>query len=213
MGSVFSRVMAVFTGKRLTLFGGRLTWEGVKTRAVDDTIRRGRSFSRFDVSSDYLSAGFSGTLVTEILGAGFASRNLFPRDVSFPLDLSAYEGLSVTCSLDSKIYSINLKDKSATARPDGRLESVIEYKVFLELGPGQEPGKVRTFFLPFTAFVPYYRGRPVSDHKDVLDRTRVQSFNVMCASLFERQKGDFGMTLFEITAVRRGLFSRIFSRL
>lgn len=203
--------MSFFTSRRLTLFGGTESWKNVETRAVDDTIRGGKSISHFDVSSDQMSAKFSGTLVTEILGAGFASRNLMRRDLAFPVDLSTFDGLAITCELDEKIYSINLKDKNAPTRPDGRLESIIEYKAFLSRPQGGS-GKRQTYFLPFASFEPYYRGRPAGNATP-LNKAHVTTFNLMCASLFEKQKGDFELTLVEISAVRRGFFARLFSRL
>lgn len=209
-----SRLMNFVVSRRETLFGGPGGWNDVKTVAVDDTIRGGKSVSHFDTSPDFKTALFSGHLVTEILGAGFASRNLFPRDKAFPIDLSQYEGLVVTCVPDNKIYSINLKDRVAPTRPDGRLESVIEFKAFLQLAPGEKAdGQPRKYFLPFSSFVPYYRGRPVTDHKEQLDLANIRMINVMCASLFQRQTGSFDLRLIEIAAVKQGLFGLLFGKL
>ncbi|KAI9010624.1 complex I intermediate-associated protein 30-domain-containing protein [Hyaloraphidium curvatum] len=213
MGGLFSRIASLLAPRRhLALFGGSRTWSEVKTVAVDDAIRGGKSRSEFDVSPDAQTARFSGVLVTEILGAGFASRNLVPAGLPLPLDLSRYSGLEITTeAADGMVYSVNLKDRVAPRRPDGRLESVVEHKAFLSPPAG---AGTRTVFIPFSDFKPYYRGRPYEGDAGPLDAANICTVNLMCASLFEKQKGPFSLTVSEIAASTGPSFwSRLMARL
>lgn len=215
MGSFLSRLFSLSTlPPKQILFGGSKTWKDVKTRAVDDTIRGGKSHSDFDISSDLQLATFSGTIVTEILHAGFASRDLMPADRTFPMDFSDYDGiLLVFYPDDEMIYSLNLKDKIAPKRPDGRLESIVEYKAFFHARANYPPGTQTRVFLPFSSFKPYYRGRPAEDAPK-MDLQNIQNINVMCASLFEKQSGRFSVDLQEISLGKRpGLWAMLTGKL
>ena len=173
-------------------------WDSSLWESVDDRVRGGSSHSSLvPVSTTSNSARFCGFLDTTTLGgAGFASQRCSQAKIW--RDLTEFTGLDISIAkADGKTYAINLKTGAFIKRPDGRVESSIEYKFLIETNP--EVGK-RTFYAPFVDFKPYFRGRPVQDEKP-LDLADITSISIMCQSFFDAQSGEFELDLLEISSV------------
>jgi hypothetical protein len=163
------------------LFGGSRGWKTTDWFAVNDQVRGGSSTSYVKVQIGHLT--FYGHLDTSTLGgAGFASQKTI---MDSPWDLSEYQGLIVRIQQgDEKIYSINLKN------PD----SDIEYRY--SFSSQQNP---QTLTVPWTKFIATYRGRDMPNAPK-LDSCSITSLSIMCASYFDKQRGDFSLILDAILA-------------
>ncbi|KAI8836872.1 complex I intermediate-associated protein 30-domain-containing protein [Chytriomyces cf. hyalinus JEL632] len=186
--------MGVYTVAE-TLFGGELWGPPSQWTPVTDAVRGGSSTAALDIMNQ--TARFSGTLDTSTLGgAGFASVR---RYVNF--DLSLFSGIRVVVAkADGMRYSINLKNSQQERRPDGRLESSVEFKYNFET---RNSSSQQVFDAPFTAFKPYYRGREVTDPSKMpkLDLSNIQVFSIMIQSYFDAQKGDYNIVFDSIAAI------------
>ncbi|KAG9301160.1 hypothetical protein G9A89_012543 [Geosiphon pyriformis] len=185
--------------KPLYLFGGKAGWTDEDFNAVDDRVRGGNSTSFLQVTENN-TARFYGFLDTTTLGgAGFASqRTTF---TSHTWDLCLYTGLTITTrKSDGKTYALNLYTSDRTTRPDGRLESGVEYK-YLFTAPADD--EEHTFYAKWDEFIPYYRGRPDQKGKKI-NPGNIKAFSLMLASLFGKQKGDFSIEFVSIVAIRKG---------
>ncbi|KAK6530597.1 hypothetical protein TWF281_007437 [Arthrobotrys megalospora] len=111
------------------LFGGEKKWEPEFWTASDDRVRGGRSQSYLKISEDKSTATFHGDLdITALGGAGFASQRT--KDAAGgPWDLSKADGVCIGLGeVDSRIYTLVLKDTILPKRPDGREQSTISYE-------------------------------------------------------------------------------------
>ncbi len=175
---------------RTQLFGP--PWSLVHSITVDDRVRGGNSMSYFK------EGRFHGSLDTTTLGgAGFASQTLISKSLTYPANLLQYDGIKIELhsSSDEMIYALNIKNEPTLDRGDGRNKSSVEFKVLFSPKDGM------VHFFPWTAFKPYYRGRPMETGH--LDPERIHSFNIMCQSLFDKQSGPFDVTISQISAVNK----------
>jgi hypothetical protein len=166
------------------LFGVGAGWSLDSWRTVDDRVRGGSSISHFIPSNE--NALFYGHLDTTTLGgAGFASQKFVPN---VPFNFLSWSGLIITIiEGDGLKYAINLKGTKDKRRPDGRLESSIEYKFSFE-------GSKSQVIAPFSEFKPFFRGRPAPESPP-LNKTEIYSLSFMIQSYFDQQKGDFKITM------------------
>jgi len=155
--------------------GGAESWT-----ALDDRVMGGVSRSRL-VASGRETALFRGHLTTD-RGGGFASVRAAPET----RDLSDATGLALRGRGDGRTYRLRL-------RTDADLDGVTWQAAF-----ATEPDIWRTWRLPFEAFAPSFRGRPVPDAAP-LDRTRVTTVGLLVG---DGQVGDFELELEWIAAFR-----------
>ncbi|KAJ1555889.1 hypothetical protein HK096_001553, partial [Nowakowskiella sp. JEL0078] len=169
------------------LFGCQESWQLDRWSAVDDRVRGGRSQS-YLTATPPKAVVFSGSLDTTALGgAGFASHRTAPGLLAtLNADFSNARGLEVfIVAGDLKTYALNFSCKELTTRPDGRVESAIEFKANFQ----GEMGVVR---IAWDDFLAYYRGRKVEgDNVPCFEPGNVKSLSIMCQSYFDAQKGDF----------------------
>jgi monofunctional biosynthetic peptidoglycan transglycosylase len=135
------------------------------------------------VSSGGMSAGegyatFQGTVSFENNG-GFSS----VRSPIVVHDLSMYEGLVLRVRGDGKRYGFRLK---IDASFDG-----VSYQVQIE----PPAGEWTEISVPFTDFIPVYRGRVVRDHPP-LDPSRIATFGL----IISRQEGPFRIDIASVGA-------------
>lgn len=133
------------------------------------------------------------------------------------VDLSRYDGIviDVTESSDHKRYALTIKDNVPSRRGDGRLKSTVTWEAeFTPSGSDQ-------IFLPWDDFKATYRGKDRPDEKP-LDLTNIRRMGLMMRrytpftastfiqkltdlySFFDKQDGDFSITLRSIAARRGG---------
>jgi NADH dehydrogenase [ubiquinone] 1 alpha subcomplex assembly factor 1 len=144
--------------------------------AIDDVVMGGRSHSRL-AHDPRGFAVFEGVLSLED-GGGFASVRSEPR----PRDLSAHGGLVLRVRGDGRRYKLNL-------RADGAFDGVTWQAAF------QPPaGDWTEVALPFAAFAPTFRGRPVA--AGPLDAASVATLGFLVA----RDSGNFRLELSWIRA-------------
>jgi monofunctional biosynthetic peptidoglycan transglycosylase len=144
---------------------------------IDDAVMGGRSWSSFTHGPGF--AVFAGEVSLEN-GGGFAS----VRSAPLGLDLSAADGLELRVRGDGRSYKLNLRTERSF---DGvtwqaRFETVV--------------GEWRTVALPFTAFTPVHRGRPVPGAAP-LDRRRVETVGLLVS---DRQAGPFRLEVARLSA-------------
>ncbi|KAJ3128292.1 hypothetical protein HK101_005414 [Irineochytrium annulatum] len=206
------------------LFGNTLPWDTTRWEALDDQIRGGLSrsnLSHIDPSDPSAGVLFSGYLDTTALPSrgGFAS---MLANLTFPASLlpSKQHGIGAAGTphagglllhllpgSDSKVYTLNLR----TAR-SGETGGV-EWKCLFHPGPASAaaehedellslvPGKRRAVGggmvvrCPWEEFVPYTKGRIVGGGEEVLDLGEVNGVSIMVQSLFDRQRGEFGLRI------------------
>ncbi|KAI9339595.1 CIA30 family protein [Obelidium mucronatum] len=185
--------------RRGELFGGAATWGDDATwLAVTDRVRGGASTAALDThaAAHAGAAVFAGVLDTAALGgAGFAS--VRAELSAARRDLAAFAGIAVAADCaDGRTYALNLHNSLGARRPDGRRESAVEFKFSFET----TPGAAAVFYAPFSAFVPYYRGRPVTDGSATLDPSNIVSMSIMIQSYFDKQKGPYELVLHSISA-------------
>ncbi|RKO89099.1 complex I intermediate-associated protein 30-domain-containing protein [Blyttiomyces helicus] len=186
------------SASRLALFGGDVPWNASRWLAVDDRVRGGSSQSHLTAIPGSNSALFSGILDTKTLGgAGFASQRAVPTS-SVSWDLSAWDGIElVTVKEDGKRYALNLMSDLGPRRPDGRVESTIEYKYSFDSNPAGAGAARSIQWADFSAF---YRGRPVPDASPI-DPARIAAISIMCQSYFAQQDGPFELEISSVAAV------------
>lgn len=163
------------------MFGGSRGWNIVNWFAVNDQVRGGSSTSYLQLENGLLK--FYGHLDTFTLGgAGFASQKTM---VDSPWDWTEYQGLVIKIEKgDQKAYSLNLKN------PD----TDIEYRYSF-----QSQRNPVTMIVPWDKFIATYRGRELPNQPK-LDAGNISSASIMCASYFDKQKGDFELVLDVILA-------------
>ncbi|KAI9291227.1 NADH:ubiquinone oxidoreductase complex I intermediate-associated protein 30 [Neoconidiobolus thromboides FSU 785] len=215
------------------LFGRFAPWKSSTFSYVNDSLRGGKSTTYIEVGSNGEYLLFEGNLDPSVLGAAFSSIRTFftPEPAKEPLldnkglDLSDYDGLLIeTLAGDGKRYSINLKNDIGDIidQSSGKRESTIEYNYYFTpevrgyhevnmLGGDSNlnPPVNNLFYAKFEDFVPYYRGRPITDGiingKKVpsLDPKKIQALSVMVASNFGKQKGNFYLGIESICAFKK----------
>lgn len=148
---------------------------------MNDQVRGGSSTSYLEVQSAFVR--FYGHLDTFTLGgAGFASQKTIADS---PWDFAEYKGLLVRIeSGDGKKYSINLKN------PDRDIEYRYSFQSLLN---------PVTLVIPWSDFIATYRGRDMPSSPK-LDPSSISSLSIMCASYFDKQRGDFELVLDAILA-------------
>ena len=137
-------------------------------RSINDVVMGGASSSEMVVFDGV--AAFRGEL-SLAGGGGFASVRSDPRD----LDLSDFTGLVLRVRGDGKRYKLRLR---TTASFDG-----VSYQAPLQ----PSAGVWQEVAIPFAAFEPVFRGRPVPDHPP-LDRSQVKTVGLLIS---DRQAGPF----------------------
>ncbi len=145
--------------------------------SIDDAVMGGRSWSA--VAAGDGAAVFSGEVSLEH-GGGFAS----VRSRPLGLDLSAADGLALRVRGDGRAYKLNL-------RTDRDFDGITWQARF-----ATEAGAWTTVVLPFSAFVPVYRGRPVPSAPP-LDLRHVETIGLLVS---DRQAGPFRLEIAEIAA-------------
>ncbi|KAH8840825.1 hypothetical protein MCOR02_005886 [Pyricularia oryzae] len=189
----WSFAMSIMTGNRY-IFGGDKPWDEAGFTAVDDRVRGGSSVSHLIVNADRTAATFNGTLDTKTLGgAGFASQRTVDP---FLVDLTGVGALiaDVVVPADNKTYTLTLKNDILPTGPDGREQSTVSWEYdFVALGDGDKEGETKQVKMPIDQFKPTYRGRPAEDAK--LDLANIKRISFMMRSFFEKQDGDFSLTI------------------
>ena len=148
-------------------------------RSVDDVVIGGVSASRFELVEG-VGAVFEGRVSLEN-GGGFASVRS-PDDVVERGLLAGCTGLELDLRGDGRAYKFNV-----------RLERAFDGVVWQ--GPFAPPrGERVRVRLPFTDFVPTFRGRAVRD-AGALDPARITSFGLVIAG---GQAGPFRLELASI---------------
>jgi NADH dehydrogenase [ubiquinone] 1 alpha subcomplex assembly factor 1 len=140
--------------------------------SIDDPVMGGVSSSR----AEWTSVGamrFAGVVSLENNG-GFASI----RSAAGNHDLVGCGGLALRVKGDGKTYRLNLK-------PDDRFDGLQYQAAFRTSGAWED---IR---LPFAAFEPRFRGRPVPD-APVLNPSRVASVGLLIS---DRQAGPFTLEI------------------
>jgi NADH dehydrogenase [ubiquinone] 1 alpha subcomplex assembly factor 1 len=146
---------------------------------INDGVMGGVSSGEMVAGDGY--ATFRGTVSFDNNG-GFSS----VRSRVVVHDLSAFDGLVVRVRGDGKRYGFRLK---IDASFDG-----VSYQV--EITP--PAGEWTEIAVPFSDFVPVYRGRLVEDHP-ALDPSRIATFGL----LIGRQEGPFRIDVASIRAYHR----------
>jgi len=141
--------------------------------AIDDVVMGGRSRSAFAATPEG-TAVFRGTVSGENDG-GFAS----VRSRPLGLDLSGREGLRLRVRGDRKRYKLCVKN-------DADFDGVVYQSAF-----GTEPTAWETVELPFSGFVPTFRGRRL-DAEPPLDPSRIATLGLMVS---DRQLGPFRLEI------------------
>lgn len=147
---------------------------------VDDAVMGGRSWSRLEDGPD--GAVFGGVVSLED-GGGFAS----VRSAPLALDLSGGSGLTLRVRGDGRRYKLNL-------RTDAALDGVTWQAPF---APAARVWEDVT--LPFAAFEPRWRGRPVPE-AGALEPARVTTLGLLVS---DRQAGPFRLEVAWIALCRR----------
>jgi NADH dehydrogenase [ubiquinone] 1 alpha subcomplex assembly factor 1 len=141
--------------------------------AIDDVVMGGRSRSAIAATPEG-TAVFRGTVSDENNG-GFAS----VRSRPLGLDLSGREGLRLRVRGDGKRYKLCVKN-------DADFDGVVYQSAF-----ETEPMAWQTVELPFSRFVPTFRGRRL-DAEPPLDPSRIATLGLM---LSDRQLGPFRLEI------------------
>lgn len=151
---------------------------------IDDVVMGGRSASRARRTEEG-TLEFSGT-VSLANGGGFASI----RSDGGPWDLGGGTGLRIRYRGDGRTYRLRLRTH---AGPDG-----VVYQAELPARPVDD-GAWTTCEIPFGAFEPAFRGRPVPE-AGPLDATRVISFGLLVG---DGREGPFRLEVAWIELVDR----------
>jgi len=152
---------------RVTDFSrGDATWPH-----INDGVMGGVSSGEMVAGDGY--ATFQGTVSFDNNG-GFSS----VRSPAIVYDLSAFDGLVLRVRGDGKRYGFRLKTDASF---DG-----VSYQIQFE----PPAGEWNEISVPFTDFIPVYRGRVVRNHPP-LDPSRIATFGL----IISRQEGPFRMDL------------------
>ena len=119
--------------------------EAERWEIVNDAVMGGISQSTLIITPDQ-PAIFEGNVSLENYG-GFSSMRTYPRDYQ----LESYDGLIIRIKGDGKRYRLRL-------RTDDQFDGIAYQAIFLT-----KPEEWATVQLPFSDFIPVYRGRVVSD--------------------------------------------------
>jgi len=149
--------------------------EANRWHSIDDVVMGGQSHSA--MLAGERSGVFAGT-VSLARGGGFAS----VRRSEQRLDLSSCSVIEIRLRGDGKRYKLNL-------RVAGEYDGLV-YQAPFET----EADTWQTARLPFHAFTPRFRGRPV---EGTLDRRRVSSVGLLIS---DHQEGAFRLELLSIIA-------------
>lgn len=184
---------------------------------------------------------FWGTLDTKTLGgAGFASQcYTFPGEQGLWLDTERYAGLGIEFDVASPAkhapkqagtgageperlppptrFTLVLKTSIPPTRPDGRRQSTLSYEYTFTSHTSPTHASTRRLTIPWSAFVPTYRGRPITPgdpeytpldpgsrtHHGHGKRMRggIRELSLMCRSDFGKQEGAFELVVRRIDAV------------
>lgn len=150
---------------------GDVTWPN-----INDGVMGGVSSGRMSAGEGY--ATFRGTVSFENNG-GFSS----VRSPAVVHDLSIFDGLVLRVRGDGKRYGFRLKTDASF---DG-----VSYQVEIE----PPAGEWTEISVPFTDFIPVYRGRVVRDHPP-LDPSRIATFGL----IISRQEGPFRIDIESVRA-------------
>lgn len=150
---------------------------------IDDRVMGGVSASRMVVEEG--RGVFRGTVSLENNG-GFASVRSAPRR----LDLSGFTGVAVTVRGDGKRYKLRLRQTGAF---DG-----VSWQAPLETAAD---GDWTTLRVPFSAFEPVFRGRPVRGAPP-LDPAQVRTVGLLIS---DGQEGPFRLEVRQVAAYRDGI--------
>ncbi|KAI5454803.1 hypothetical protein NCC49_003686 [Naganishia albida] len=174
---------------------------------------------------------FWGTLDTKTLGgAGFASQcYTFPGEQGLWLDTERYAGLGIEFDVASPAkhapkqagpgagagageterlppptrFTLVLKTSIPPTRPDGRRQSTISYEYTFTSHTSPTHASTRRITIPWSAFVPTYRGRPIKpgDPEYTPLDPGIRELSMMCRSDFGKQEGAFELVVRRIDAV------------
>jgi monofunctional biosynthetic peptidoglycan transglycosylase len=150
---------------------GDVTWPN-----INDGVMGGVSSGGMSAGDGY--ATFRGTVSFENNG-GFSS----VRSPAAVHDLSSFDGLVLRVRGDGKRYGFRLKTDASF---DG-----VSYQVEIE----PPAGEWTEISVPFTDFIPVYRGRVVRDHPP-LDPSRIATFGL----IISRQAGPFRIDIESVRA-------------
>lgn len=153
------------------LFSFALGADAAAWRPIDDGVMGGLSRSEA-TGTGRGTLLFSGTVSLENNG-GFASVRSTPRR----FDLAGTRGVAVRVKGDGKAYKLNVKTDEGF---DG-----VQYQARFE----PDRGEWRTVEIPWDAFEPRFRGRPVPGAQP-LDPARIAQVGLMIA---DRQAGPFAL--------------------
>ncbi|KAK1489044.1 complex I intermediate-associated protein 30 [Colletotrichum cuscutae] len=186
-------------------------WDKSQWIASDDTVRNGASHSTLDIIEAGAAgnpfaqsiANFHGNLDYATLGgAGFASQRTVDDWPS--LDISAYDTITLEIPFtDGKKYTFNLKD---TVPPpvNGVEQSGVSWEFDFQIpAVNHTDGAVEKVVMPFSAFVPTFRGRVQNDTAP-LNLTSIKRANFMIRSFFAEQDGDFMLHIKSAIASKEG---------
>lgn len=152
-------------------------------RPINDGVMGGVSAGTM-VHQEGEGAVFRGVVSLENNG-GFASVRSLPGTY----DLSGFEGITLHVKGDGKTYKLQLK---TTAAFDG-----VQYQARF-----QAPDDAWTrLLIPFSAFVPTFRGRILSD-ADPLDPGHIATVGFMIS---DRQEGPFSLSVARVGVYRRAI--------
>lgn len=147
--------------------------------SIDDVVMGGVSRSEMVLADG--TAVFQGRLSLENNG-GFASI----RSRAGEHDLDGFDGLLVHVRGDGRTYGFRLR---TTASFDG-----VSYQAEL---PTERDARTEVR-LPFSSFIPVYRGRRVDDHP-ALDPAEIKTFGIILA---DKNPGPFRLEIDSIAAYR-----------
>ncbi|MEM9387492.1 MAG: CIA30 family protein [Pseudomonadota bacterium] len=144
---------------------------------VNDSVMGGRS--KGDFSSGASSLLFTGATNTN--GGGFSSI----RTAALTLDLSAYDGICLRVRGDGRRYTWRLStDARVYGQPVG---------YWADFDTADE--EWTTVHIPFTAFVPQFRGARLRG--PALDTSRIRGMGLM---IYDKRDGPFRLTLGSVHA-------------
>jgi NADH dehydrogenase [ubiquinone] 1 alpha subcomplex assembly factor 1 len=150
--------------------------DAAKWHEISDPVMGGISSSEM-VAEDAVGV-FKGVVSLEH-GGGFAS----VRSVEGHFDLSGYDGLTVRVRGDGKRYGLRLRTSEASDGVNHQADFTPALGAWLDMK------------LPFAAFQPVFRGRPVAS-QPALDPGAIKTFGLIIAG---RQEGPFRLELESIS--------------
>lgn len=144
---------------------------------------------------------FKGELDTKTLGgAGFASQCTIE---SLTYDLSAYDGLEIAlgkvdegAASEPRKVVLLVKDSIEQRRPDGRMESGVNWEWTFEGAPGS------VLQAGWKDFKPTYRGRDIDTPEGGLKTGEIKRIGLMMRSFFDAQSGPFSIPIVSIAAIK-----------